>query len=36
MCKRSVVGTYLRVNALTYNAQSCVFPFTTTVGHFLL
>ena len=35
MCKRSTIGTYLRVNALQDNAQSLVFPFTVVVGHFL-
>ena len=36
MCKRSIVHTYLKVNALHDNAQSFVFPFhTITVGHFL-
>ena len=33
MCKRMHVGTYLNMNALQYNAQSFVFPFTITVGH---
>ena len=36
MCKRSSVGTYLKVNALPDNAQPCVFPVSITVGHFLL
>ena len=35
MCKRSNIGTYLRVNALPDNAQTLVFPFTITVGHCL-
>ena len=35
MCKRSTVGTYLRVNALQDDAQSFVFPYTIAVGHFL-
>ena len=36
MCKRSTVGTYMRVNALQDNAQASVFPFITiAVGHFL-
>ena len=35
MCKRSSDGTYLRVNALTDNAQPIVSLFTITVGHFL-
>ena len=36
MCKRSIVHTYLKVNALHDNAQPFVFLFNTiTVGHFL-
>ena len=35
MCKRSNVGTYLRVNALQDNAQPCFSPLTITVGHSL-
>ena len=35
MCKRSTIGTYLKVNALPDNAQPFVFLFTTTVDHFL-
>lgn len=36
MCKRSMVHTYLKVNALQDNAQSFVSPLhTIAVGHFL-
>ena len=35
MCKRSIVHTYLKVNALQDNAQSFFFPFTIAVDHFL-
>ena len=36
MCKRSTVGTYMKVNALQDNAQASVFSFITIpVGHVL-
>ena len=35
MCKRSMVHTYVKVNALQDNACASVFPFTITVGHYL-
>ena len=35
MCKRSNIGTCMKMNALQDNAQSFVFPITIIVGHFL-
>ena len=36
MCKRLIVDTYLKVNALhDDNAHTFFFPVTITVGHYL-
>ena len=35
MCKRSIVHTCLKVNALQDDACAFVFPFTIAVGHYL-
>ena len=35
MCKRSNIGTCMKMNALQDNAQPLFFPITNIVGHFL-